>query len=145
MHYVLASQSFGEQAQLFAQITEAVGGDGRLEIYRDVADFSARLRRRNRPEIMILLLSDGRDLTALDAVREILVEADVILLVSGDAEDTIAAAHSLRPRYLGRIDSDLDRVVSVLRKLLQKRMREYGSTQEVLAGLHDRNSTKDGE
>jgi len=123
MHYLYASESLGQPARLFTEITEAIGGDGRMETYRDVGDFSARLRRHNRPGVMILLASERRDLARLSANRELLWDADVILLVPDGAEDTIATAHSLRPNFLGYTDCDLDKVVPVLKRLLQKRGR----------------------
>ena len=127
MHYLFASESVGERASLFARFTEEVGAGGQLKIYRSVSELSARLRQQNRPEIIVLLLSDSRDLASLNADRELLVEADVILLVQDDGEDTTSAAHSLRPRYLGRIDGDLDTVISVFRNLLRRRLRELES------------------
>jgi hypothetical protein len=123
MHYLFASESLGQQAALLAEIVEAIGGDGQVETYRNVGHFSARLRRHNGRGIMILLASDPRDLARLSENREVVLEADVILLVSDGAQDTIATAHSLRPNYLGRTDCDLDKVVPVLKRLLQKRGR----------------------
>ena len=123
MHYLFASDSLGRQTDLFTEITEALGGEGQLETYHNVEHFSARLHRHNRPGIMILLASDWRDLASLSANRELVLEADVILLVPDDADNTIATAHSLRPNYLGSTDCDLDKVVPVLKRLLQKRAR----------------------
>ena len=123
MHYLYASVSLGQQARLIAEITNAIGGDGQMETYHDVEHFSARLRRHNRPEIMILLAAERPDLVRLSTNRELIRDADVILLVPDGAEDTIIMAHSLRPNYLGCTDSDLDKVVPVLRRLLRKRAR----------------------
>jgi hypothetical protein len=123
MHYLFATESLGQQARLFTEITEVIGGDGQMETYRNVKHFSARLRRHNGPEIMILLVSDRRELVRLSANREVILEADVILLVPDGTADIIPTAHSLRPSYLGSTDCDLDKVVPVLKKLLQKRAR----------------------
>jgi hypothetical protein len=123
MHYLFAAESLGQQAQLFAEITKAIGGDGQMETYRNIEHFSARLRRHNRPGIMILLVSDRQDLALLSANREVIQEADVILTVPDGTADIIATAHSLRPNYLGSTDCDLDKVVPVLKRLLQKRAR----------------------
>lgn len=120
MHYLFASKSLGPQAQLLAQIGEAIGVGGQLEAFRDVERFSERLRRHNGPGILILLASDLRDLARLGEDREILLPADIILLVPDHAADTIATAHSLRPRYLGTTDCDLDKVMPVLQQLLRK-------------------------
>lgn len=127
MDYLFASESLGQQPGLFREIAEAMGGDAHIETYRNVADFSARLRRRNRPGIMILLTADRDDLAGVSESREVLLDADVILLVADGDEETIAMAHALRPTYLGRTNGDLDKVVSVLKRLLQKRARQAGS------------------
>jgi hypothetical protein len=121
MHYLYASESLAQPPRLVAEINEAIGGEGRIETYHDVDRFSARLRRHNRPGVMILLASERRDLAHLSANRELLLDADVILLVPDGAEDTITTAHSLRPNFLGYTDCDLDKVVPVLKRLLQKR------------------------
>ena len=123
MHYLFASQSLGPQVRLLADIDEAAGVGGRLEAFRDVEDFTERLRRHNGPDILILLAANRGDLTRLSAGRAYFLEADVILLVPDQAADTIATAHTLRPRYLGGTDCDLDKVVPVLKRLLQKRAR----------------------
>jgi hypothetical protein len=123
MHYLFASDSLGPLRQLFGEISEAIGGDDQMATYRNVEHFLAQLRRHNGRGVMILLASDGQDLASLSAERELLLDADVILLVSDGAKDTIATAHSLRPNYLGSSDCDLDKVVPVLKKLLLKRAR----------------------
>jgi hypothetical protein len=132
MHYLFASDSLGRLARLIAQITDAIGGDGKMETYRSVEDFSARLRRHNRPEIMILLAAERPDLERLSANRELIHDADVILLVPDGEEEIVIMAHTLRPNYLGCTDSDLDKIVPVLSRLLQKRARrpEAGQVRE---------------
>jgi hypothetical protein len=124
MHYLFASESLGRQSRLFAEIAKTLGGDAELQTYRSAEQFLARLHRHNRPEIMILLASDPRDLERLSLDREVLFDADVILLVSDGAESTVATAHSLRPNYLGNADCDLEQIVPVLERLLQKRARQ---------------------
>jgi hypothetical protein len=121
VHCLFASKSLGPQAQLLAQMGEAIGVGIQPEAFRDVERFSERLRRHNGPGILILLASDRWDLARLGEDREILLPADIILLVPNHAADTIATAHSLRPRYLGTTDCDLDEVVPVLQQLLRKR------------------------
>ena len=49
-----------------------------------------------------------------------LLQADVILLVPDQAADTIATAHTHGLCSLGGRDCDLDKVVPVLKRLLQK-------------------------
>jgi len=123
MHYFFASESLGPMTELIAQITEALGGDGPLEEYRSVERLLERLRRHNGPGVVILLAANHQDLEHLSARRDVVLDADVILLVADDEAATLAAAHSLRPSFLGRTDCDLDRIVPVLIRLLTKRAR----------------------
>ena len=121
MHCLFASRSFGLAFPLLAEIAAAFGAAAQLETFRGVELFSERLSRHNGPGIMILLAAEAGDLERLCKNREWLLQADVILLVPNDGPDTISIAHSLRPRYLGMTDCDLDKVVPVLNQLLQKR------------------------
>jgi len=123
MHYLFASESFGPITQLLAEITEAVGGDGQMEVYRDVGSLLERLRRHNRPGIIVLLASNMHDLQRLSADREVVLDADLILLVADESEDAVTAAHSLRPNYLGNTECDVDTIVPVFKRLLQKRAK----------------------
>ena len=106
---------------MLAEIAAAFGVDAQLETFRDVERFSERLSHHNGPGILILLAAEAGDLERLCENRESLLRGDVILLVPNDAPDTIARAHSLRPRYLGIADCDLDKIVPVLNHLLRKR------------------------
>ena len=98
MHNLFASESLGRLARLNAEIADAIGGDRQMETYRNVERFSARLRRHNRPGIMILLAAERPDLVRLSAYRELMLDADVILLVPDGAEDTIIMAHTLKSK-----------------------------------------------
>ena len=129
MHYLFASQSLGPQAPLLAAIGEAIGPGRQLETFRDVEEFAERLRRHNGPDILILLAADRGDLARLSTDRACFLEADVILLVPNQEADTIATAHTLRPSFLGGTDCDLDKVVPVLKRLLQKRARRLGAAR----------------
>lgn len=123
MDYLFASASLGPLSQLFSEIIGAVGGADRIGVYRDVEGLSARLRRQNRPGILILILANAHDLTAIHAHAERLVDANLVLLVADSDRETMAKAHALRPSYLGTTDGDLDNVVPVLQRLLAKRTR----------------------
>jgi hypothetical protein len=126
MDYLFASESLGPLLELRREIAEALGGVDRFETYRKMADFLARLRRHNRPGIMVLLLANQSDLVELGSQRELVSDVETILLLPDGAEQTVALAHSLRPNFLGSTDCDLDTVVSVLKRLVEKRARRTG-------------------
>jgi hypothetical protein len=128
MDYLFASESLGPLLELRREIAAALGGDDRFETYRKMADFSARLRRHNRPGIMILLLASESELAEISSQRDLVADAETILLLPDGAEQTFALAHSLRPNFLGSTDCDLDTVVSVLKRLVEKRARQPGQS-----------------
>jgi hypothetical protein len=125
--YLFASESLELQSGMLREIVEAIGGDDRIVMFRSVESLSARLHRHNQPGIMIFLIGSRKDLMGVSSNRDAILDADTILLVADEEAETYALAHGLRPSYLGLVDSDLDRVVPVLRRLLKKRGRQSGT------------------
>ena len=123
MDYLFASESIDVQSRVFREIVEAMGGDDRVATYRDVASLAARLGQHNCPGIMVLLLDNLGDLMGVCASRDVILDADSIVLVPNGEAETYAMAHNLRPNYLGLTSGDLDKVVPVIRRLLKKRGR----------------------
>ena len=55
------------------------------------------------------------------AHREAYLNAAILLLVPDEEPSTIASAHLLRPRFLGRLEDGKDNAVSVLRRMVKRR------------------------
>jgi DNA-binding NarL/FixJ family response regulator len=121
MNYLYAPESVAERNHIFDEISEVLGDASRLEMFEDVDALSARLQRFNNPEIMILLAVGKKDMPQIIALFGLMRNADVIVMLSQEEPDTITSAIRMRPRFLGIMDGDMDKIVPIIRKLVQKR------------------------
>lgn len=69
-------------------------------------------------KVAVLLAAGRGKLRELQALDRMLESLRLILILPDTAPDTIAQAHSLRPRYVTDIHSDFQDVCAVLRKML---------------------------
>ena len=84
-----------------------------------LADLTRRLRQpQNDIGIALLTARTKQDLEDLVALRELLSDIRVILILPDRDHDTISKAHALYPRFLSYIDRDFDEVKAVLSKML---------------------------
>jgi len=84
-----------------------------------LADLTRRLRQpQNNIGIALLTAKTKKDLEDLVALRELLSDIRVILILPDRDHDTISMAHALYPRFLSYIDRDFDEVKAVLSKML---------------------------
>ena len=91
-----------------------------LEKYSTIAGLSHRLRRpTNNLGIAVIAVTTKRQLQDIVAIRHLLSDTRIILIVPDRAPDTISAAHTLSPRFLTYVDSDLISIKAVLSKMLQ--------------------------
>jgi hypothetical protein len=121
MNYLYAPQSIADRKRIFRDFAGVIGDESRLEMFNGIDALSARLQRFNNTEILVLLAVGKNDMPEILSFRHIVSDAAVILLLCDQDPDTIAAAHLLRPRFLGTIDGDLDKIIPVVKKLFQKR------------------------
>jgi hypothetical protein len=84
-----------------------------------LTDLTRRLRQpQNNVGIALLTAKTKQDLEDLVALRELLADIRVILILPDRDHDTISKAHALYPRFLTYIDRDFDEVKAVLSKML---------------------------
>jgi hypothetical protein len=69
-------------------------------------------------EVALLLATSRERLGELQAFGQMLESLRVILILPDGDPQSIAQAHSLRPRYLSNIQSNFQDVAAVLRKIL---------------------------
>ena len=90
-----------------------------MEKCTTLADLTRRLRQpQNNIGIALLTAKTKQDLEDLVALRELLSDIRVILILPDRDHDTISKAHALYPRFLTYIDRDFDEVKAVLSKML---------------------------
>ena len=121
MNYLYAQESVVDALQYSHEIVNVLGRNAHLEMYRKFPELLAHLKRANNPEFMILLAADRKDLADIVAHREAYLNAAILLLIPDEEPSTIASAHLLRPRFLGRLEDGRDDAVSVLRRMVCRR------------------------
>jgi DNA-binding NarL/FixJ family response regulator len=137
MNYLYAPESVPDRKHLFRRILDAIGDDNRLEMFHDLDGISARLRRFNNPEIVILLAVGKGEMSTIMTLFDLFRDAAVIIMLSDDEPETITSAMRLKPKFLGNMTDDLDTIVPTIEKLIQKRVKtaacsEWGSTIRVV-------------
>lgn len=105
--------------QLRRMIEELVSKNN-MEIYQSVESLSLRLRQpaNNGPIAAVLLAAKRGDLTELLSIRDLLRDIRIILVLPDRDEDTIAKAHTLRPRFVSYSDGNFTDVCSVLGRMI---------------------------
>ena len=89
------------------------------EVVHTPAGLARRLRRpHNGLEVAVILATRQKQLRELQSLDQMLESLRIILILPDAAPQTIARAHSLRPRYVTNMHSDFQDVSAVLRKLL---------------------------
>jgi hypothetical protein len=90
-----------------------------VEAYGAIGDFSGRFRYPlDHLTIAVLVAATGSELMEISALRNLLSDVRVILILPNRDAETVHAGHALHPRFMSYIDSDVSIVTSVLRKML---------------------------
>ena len=122
MNYLFAPESVAERQTIFRELKEAIGPDSRLEMFPDVAGFSARLRRFNNPEIIVMLAVGKENMPSILSLFELIRDAAVIIMLSDEEKETITSAIRLRPKFIGTMDGDLEKIVPIVKKLIRTKI-----------------------
>lgn len=85
------------------------------------ASMDALIERLRKPvggdTVAILCPSGSDDLNRLLAIRPLLRDMRIILILPDGRSETISEGHSLRPRFVGFADGDFSDVAAVLQKM----------------------------
>jgi hypothetical protein len=119
MNYLFAPESVAERQTIFRELGEAIGPDSRLEMFPDIAGFSARLRRFNNPEIIVMLAVGKKDMPKILALCDLIRDAAIIIMLSDQEKDTVTAAIRLRPKFIGAMNGDMENIVPIVEKLIR--------------------------
>jgi hypothetical protein len=116
--YTPFGQSVGEQLY---KMLGALVSENDVEVYRTIEGLSRRLRQPGNDLPFAILHAPRReDLKDILAIRDLLRDIRIILVLPDRDENTIAQGHILRPRFLCYTDSDLADVSAVLKKCLTR-------------------------
>lgn len=90
----------------------------KIEIYHDFESLRLRLHRPKYDlDVAILVTGGGEELDGIIAIRDLLRDLRIILILPNRESDTISMGHKVGPRYISYIDGDFKDVAAVLRKM----------------------------
>ncbi len=125
--YIPAAEA--DAGKRLLRIVETIVPGERINIHRTIQGFSGRFMRPTaEPMIAVIFISSREDLGEIIAMRDLLQEIPLVLILPDNDRDMVAKAHSLRPRFLTYTDSDAREVSGVLSRMMGKLGRElrYG-------------------
>jgi hypothetical protein len=88
-------------------------------ICRTVGSLS-QIIMQNSTEITIAVLAalNAKDLLELVSIGDLLSDLRIILIAPDGDKETVAGAHTLRPRFLTYVDRTFDEIAAVVKKML---------------------------
>ena len=125
MNYLYAPKSVIElqsvYQDLYQGLCKVIGSENRLAMFHEIKGLSARLKNFNNPEIIILLAVKKHDLLNIIAIKDLFLDAAVILLLSDEDQATFDLAIRIRAKYVGMMNGDMDKIIPIVQKLTKKR------------------------
>jgi hypothetical protein len=120
MILALYTSRWEEPAERLQRLVQSsLPGDG-IEIYRTFHSFSHRLQNPpDLPFVIVLLACEGSELLDFQSIDHLSAGGRLILVLPDQAEETLRAAHRLRPRYLTYADDDFGDLVRVIQKMAE--------------------------
>jgi hypothetical protein len=119
MDFLFFASANHDVTRRLQDMVETVVPEESRATYRDIQAFSQRLREpADVQRIVLLSASDQQDLSLIQAIRSLLSDESIIIILPDREADTIAMGHSLHPRFLTYMDSDFTELASVLIKML---------------------------
>ena len=103
----------------FTGLLEKVVPSRKFEICRSIHELSLSLHKpRLNLKMAILIAPRKDDFLDILSLREFLTDVKIFLVVPDEEKDTIAQAHTLRPRFITQLDRDLSAMGDVLNRML---------------------------
>jgi hypothetical protein len=97
------------------------------EVFFDLPDLAARLRRPKAPESIALIHDPSHeDLRALAELKDYLRGMRILLVLPDQEEETIALAHKLLPSYITYVDNGTSGIMAIIRQLARAGADEAG-------------------
>lgn len=86
---------------------------------RSLAQLDKRLRRpSHNVEILLLYIANAIEIRHLSAMRPLLADMKLVLVLPDHNADIIAWAHKLSPRFIAYADDGLEQAGAVMEKML---------------------------
>ena len=105
-------------AKGFDRILDQFAEQSPCLLFDSLSDFAQRLRQPMDPNLIAVLFPKDTDqLGELVAIRHLLRDLRVVLILPDSRETTVSRGHVLRPRFVSYADSDLSDVAAVVTKM----------------------------
>ena len=109
-----------ENKKLINEVLEDLNTDSKLEVHLTIDSLSHSLRQPKEDSVIAVLLAEReKDLVDILAIKDLLSDIRVVLVLPNREKDTITKGHSLRPRFLSYANSDYNEVSTVLSKMIK--------------------------
>jgi len=112
--YARSPEGLGER---WLKLLQASGPSIGIEVYRTLGSFLHRLQHPAGNFLVILLLASLDELREILSVRYLLEASRLVLVLPDQDQETLKAAHRLRPRFLTYLYSDFSDLVKVIGKM----------------------------
>jgi hypothetical protein len=119
MNYLFSPESVVERKTIFRQWTDALESDDKLQMYWDFDTFAERLRTFNNPEIIVMMGIGKSEIENLISLSGLIGDAAIIVLLAADEASTTELAIRLRPKFIGTVRDDLEKVMPIVQKIIQ--------------------------
>lgn len=94
---------------------------GGLETFHELGSFANRVNSTpSCASVAILMAADREILLGLHAIRHLLEDMRVLLVVPDGDPETVRLAHDLAPRFLSYLDDDPSHLLAVLERMLRR-------------------------
>lgn len=125
MNYLYAPENVLERQRVYQELYETIGNENRLAMFKDLSGLSARLRSFDNPETITFIGVRWTELSSIIAIKELFLDAALIILLSDDNQEALDMAISLRPKFVGLMREDLDKISSIIKRLVGKNRRGF--------------------
>ncbi len=89
-----------------------------LHAFQNIEEFARPFHMPGKnPDVVVLFITFQKELNEFLAMKSVLLNIKIILVLSDRDSDTIAMAHTLLPRYISYRDNDMSDVIAVLNKI----------------------------
>lgn len=102
------------------RVIEIIVAAEKCEVFHKLKEFENYVRSSlSHQDIIILQASDMKNLRRMTALKELLSDQRIILILPEGKPETIALGHTLRPRFVTYQDSDFLDMAAVLCNMLR--------------------------
>ena len=119
MMKLLIYASDGKQRRRLLQAIDACLAQLDLETVAEIETLNRRLRRFQMADgWMILVAGSSAELDCLTAMGDLIHPLKIILVLPDQRRATVAAGHSLYPRFISFLNSDFEEIGSVMGRVI---------------------------